>query len=337
MKNILLVFTGGTIGSAAVDGTIDTADSASFTLLQQFQQLYPNHQDIAFKTLQPLQLLSENLAPAAWETLMDAIDAEQPAQFDGIIITHGTDTLSFTAAALSFYYHALSVPILLVSSNYPPADTNANGPANFICAIEFILKINEPGVFVPYRNPGKTTLLHKGNHLSSSLPLSGDFISVQDKSYMQFDGCEFSLLNPGRTREPANYSLIADFSARILMLKPYPGLDYRTVNIEGADAVLHDLYHSGTACVTTQWGDHYSLLDFIKRCKEQEVKVYLAPVAESADAYQSTRTLIEQGAEVIWNVSIEAAYVKLLLAYSNFSRNEEINRFLATDIAGETI
>jgi L-asparaginase len=127
------------------------------------------------------------------------------------------------------------------------------------------------------------------------------------------------------------------FSKRILMIKPYPGLNYAHFNLENVDAVLHDLYHSGTACASTQWGKTHSLLEFIKRCREQGIKVYLAPAIKSADAYQSTRALIEQGAEMIWNMSIEAAYVKLMLAYGNFTDEQQIMDFINADIAGEHI
>ncbi|TAL54310.1 MAG: asparaginase [Methylovulum sp.] len=337
MKNILLVFTGGTIGSMATEGCIDTSATAPFTLLQQFRQHYPDSQQLMFKTIQPLNLLSENLAPAAWKTLIAAIEAEQPAQYDGIIVTHGTDTLSYTAAALGLYFHALNVPVLLVSSDYPLDDSRANGLENFICAVDFIALINQPGVFVPYRNPQQMTVVHQGTRLASCLQLSGDFISVQHKSYMRYEDRRFSALNPPAATPFRRIVLKPEFSERILMIKPYPGLNYRTINLEQVDAVLHDLYHSGTACVSRQWGEDHSLPEFITRCRERAIKVYLAPIIQSVDAYQSTRTLIAQGAEVIWNMSIEAAYTKLLLAYGNFSDEQDIMDFINADIAGEHI
>jgi len=336
MKNILVVFTGGTIGSIATGGTINTSDTTSFKLIQLFEQHYENHRQIHFDTIQPLQILSENLAPTAWKTLIAAIEAAQPDQYDGIIITHGTDTLAYTACALSFYFNAAKIPMLLVSSDYPLDHPKANGLDNFICAVEFILQKNEPGVFVPYRNQQQITQLHQGTRLACSLQLSGDFFSVQGKSYLQFANRQFSLVNPPAQQMPAQNTLLeADFSERILMVKPYPGLDYSRFNLDGVDAVLHDLYHSGTACASAQWGENYSLLEFIRRCEKQGVTVYLAPAIKSADAYQSTQALIEQGAKIIWNMSIEAAYVKLLLAYGNFDDKQEIMDFIAGDLAGE--
>lgn len=344
MKNILVVFTGGTIGSVATDGTINTSDAVPFKLIQLFQQHYNNHRQIHFDTIQPIRILSENIAPRAWTTIIAAIEAARPDQYDGIIVAHGTDTLAYTAAALSFYFNAAKIPLLLVSSDYPLDHPKANGLENFTCAVEFILqacpesgqRLNKAGVFVPYRNQQQTAQLHIGTRLACSLQLSGDFFSVQNKSYMQFENGRFSLLEPAAKQTPArNIPLKANFSERILMIKPYPGLDYARFNLENTDAVLHDLYHSGTACASLQWGENYSLLEFIKRCKEQGLTVYLAPAIKSADAYQSTQALIEQGAKIIWNMSIEAAYVKLLLAYGNFDDEQQIMDFMSGDIAGE--
>lgn len=335
MKKILVVFTGGTIGSIATGATINTSDTTSFKLIRLFEQRYENHRQIHFDTIQPLQILSENLAPAAWKTLIEAIEAARPDQYDGIIITHGTDTLAYTACALSFYFNAIKIPILLVSSDHPLDHPKANGLENFICAVEFILQKSEAGVFVPYRNQQQITQLHQGTRLACSLQLSGDFFSVQGKSHMQFENRQFSLLSPTATQTSAHNPLKADFSERILMIKPYPGLDYTRFCLDNVDAVLHDLYHSGTACASLQWGENYSLVEFIQRCEKQNIAVYLAPAIKSTEAYQSTQALIEQGAKTIWNMSIEAAYVKLLLAYGNFDDRQEIMEFVAKDIAGE--
>lgn len=337
MKNILLVFTGGTIGSEASGGTIATSASAPYRLLQLFERQYPEHSQIDFTTIRPVQILSENIAPAFWETLIKAIEAQLPERYDGIIVTHGTDTLAYTAAALSLYFHALDKPMLLVSSDYPLDHPEANGLSNFIAAVEFIRQRRETGVFVPYRNPGESTQIHWGSRLASSLQLSGDFISVQNKSYCRFENGVFSEpLFTFKNKSGAAYDLKPEFSRRIALIRPYPGLNYTLFNLDDIDAVLHDLYHSGTACASMQWGTDGSLLPFIERCRKQAIPVYLAPSIHSDSAYESTRELLEQGAEMLWNLSIECAYIKLLLAYGNFSE-DGIKPFLERDLAGEHI
>ncbi|MGR8981324.1 MAG: asparaginase [Gammaproteobacteria bacterium] len=338
MKNILVVFTGGTIGSVAEMGTIKTTDAAPFKLITAFQELRSDYRHIAFKTIRPFEMLSENLNPSAWQTLIDAIASEHPDRYDGVIVTHGTDTLAYTAAALSFYFHDLPVPLLLVSSDCPLDNPKANGLENFACAVDFILQMELAGVYVPYRNHRQSCHVHRGTRLMGSFQLSGDFASIQGKSFMRYRDGTFTQLNPVRQTQPSSaVKLLPRFADDILMIKPYPGLNYANFDLARVRAVLHDLYHSGTACATEQWGEEYSLPLFIRRCKKQGVKVYLAPALQRADAYETTRALIEEGAEMIWDMSIEATYVKLLLAYGNFSDESRITAFIENDIAGEHI
>jgi L-asparaginase len=335
--SILLVFTGGTIGSQAENGNIDLNPSAGFKLLQLFKQRFATAEQISFKTLQPLQILSENLHPQHWTTIINAIEAEDLNQFDGIIVTHGTDTLAFSASALGLYFNQLTIPLLMVSSDLPLDNPQANGIPNLIAAVEFIRQIAEAGVFVAYQNPQQTLQIHQATRLAQCLPLSSDFISAQSKAYMNFTEQGFQRLSDKPATTPQPIKLKADFSARILLIKPYPGLNYDQFNLDQVDAVLHDLYHSGTACSSDAYGQQHDLVAFIKRCRQQNINIYLAPAIHSDSAYSSTRELLAHGGEMIWNLSLEAAYAKLLLAYSNFSDSQAISELLARDIAYEHI
>ncbi len=337
MTNILVVFTGGTIGSTAINGTINTSQTQSYQLIQLFQKRFNPAETIHFKTVQPLQLLSENLFPLAWETLINAIEAENLSNYDGVIVTHGTDTLAYTAAALALYFNSIKIPLLLVSSNYPLESSQANGLMNFNCAVEFIKQRKEVGVFVPYKNPDSEMLVHLGARLSSCLQLSGDFISAQFKAYLQFEQGGFNQINSIKASSCTSYQLKASFSKSCLFIRPYPGLDYSQFKLDGVDVVIHDLYHSGTACSSSDWGENHSLPVFIKKCRQLNISFYMAPAIKNTDAYHSTRILIEQGAKMIWNMSIESAYVKLLLAYGNFSDELSIEQFLDKNIAFEQI
>ncbi len=337
MKNILLVFTGGTIGSLAVDGTINTDRSAGYKLLQMFAERDSDPASLTIKTIQPLQILSENLHPGNWRQIITAIEAEGLSRFDGIILTHGTDTLAFSAAALGLYFNRLQIPMLLVSSDLPLDNPQANGLPNFLCAVAFIRQVSQGGVFVAYRNPGQAVQVYLATRLASCLQLGSQFIGVKSKSYMLFENGQFHRQGNFTETECSPTTLKAEFSARILLIRPYPGLDYRQFNLNGFDAVLHDLYHSGTACTSAIWGGHHSLIGFIKRCRDQHLPIYLAPAIKSKNAYSLTRELLSYGAEMIWNMSLEAAYAKLALAYGNFKDTQAIEGFLKQDIAWEHV
>lgn len=336
MKPILLVFTGGTIGSQLTNGTIDTHTAAGYKLVQMFRDQYPAQASVEFKTLQPIQILSENLQPPVWQQVIKAIEDEDTNRYSGIIVTHGTDTLAFSAALFGVYFNALNIPLLLVSSDLPPDNPKANGLKNFICAVDYIRQQLPSGVLVPYQNPGQPMHLHIGTRLSGCLPLSSDFISVQSQPYQRYENGCFSLLNPVVLPPKSTVSLQAHF-ARILIIKPYPGLNYDGFALEHYDAVLHELYHSGTACAASAWGEQYNLSNFSQRCQQLSLPLYLAPAIHSEDAYSSTRQLLAHGAQMIWNTSLETAYAKLALAYANFTDPQAILDFLAADIALEKV
>lgn len=336
MKHILLVFTGGTIGSQIEHGAIDTHAGAGFKLLHLFKQHYRDHSQIKFTRLQPVQILSENLHPDVWQQVIGAIESQDLSQFDGIIVTHGTDTLAFSAATLGIYFNALKIPLLLVSSNYPLENPQANGVSNFMCAVEFICQEYRAGVFVPYQNPGQPMHVHLGTRLNSCLPLSGDFISVQSKPYLSYENGGFTPLHDLPPRHNPVTGLKNRF-ARILLIKPYPGLNYRCFELENVDAVLHDLYHSGTACASEQWGQDNSLLTFYERCRQKGIPLYMAPSIKSATAYNSTQQILSCGGKMIWNTSLESAYAKLGLAYASFNDMRMIDDFLDRNVTWEQV
>ena len=337
MKNILVVFTGGTIGSQAVDGAIDTSKTAGSKLLQLFFAQVDASPAISFKVLQPLQILSENLHPQDWQQMIAAIEAEDLGQFDGIILTHGTDTLAYSAAALGLYFNALKIPLFLVSSDLPLDQPDANGVANFSAAVAFILRIGWGGVFVSYKNTGQSLQIYRATRLASCLQLSADFIGVQSRSLMRFADGNFNIQQESDGAPCQPISLQADFSARILLIRPYPGLDYTQFNLDKVCAVLHDLYHSGTACSAPSAGDQHSLADFIENCRQRGIPVYLAPALKTEQSYSSTRALLAKGGVMIWNTPLETAYVKLLLAYGNFQDESAIAEFLERNIAWEQV
>ena len=142
-----VIFTGGTIGS-----TIDQSghivadkDNRDFLLLNLYRHKFTLQDEFVIRT--PYCILSENLSGRELELLVACVN-ELKEKVDGIIITHGTDTLQYTAAALGYVYSNLAIPIVLVSSNYVLEDSRANGLTNFACAVSFIHAGQGHGVFV---------------------------------------------------------------------------------------------------------------------------------------------------------------------------------------------
>lgn len=98
MKKILVILTGGTIGSKVEGKIINTTAASSYRLLQLYNEKYAD--DTEFEVIQPINILSENLTPVEWGVLCNCLLELNFEKYQGIIITHGSDTLSYTSALI---------------------------------------------------------------------------------------------------------------------------------------------------------------------------------------------------------------------------------------------
>jgi len=340
LQKILVIFTGGTIGSLKKKQSIDVDAATAYELIQMYSLLTPNA-GVEFETIQPLNMLSENLVPADWTTLITELKQIDYTVYQGIIITHGTDTLPFTAAALSLSCRAIPLPIVLIASNYPLNDSRGKGVANFSHAVDFIRE--QPslsGVFVIFENNRGEAIVHLGTRLTQSDPFTDEYNSTYSVPFGEMNNQKFihnsHVLNPQLTsfhipHELKTVNWLAQFSNEILYIKPHPGLNYRYYDFSThkPQAVLHDLYHSGTASVRNSASFASSFIEFLTYCGVHSVPVYIAPLKNQFVAlYVSSIQFIEAGAIPLGNISTETALVKLMVAYGSFVEHAEILEFM---------
>ena len=138
--NITVIFTGGTIGSSVQQSFVSTDAQMPYRLLAMYniEQKKKGAAIPHFQTEAPYTTLSEYMDGSHLNLLIACIRDQLTKNIDGIIVTHGTDTLPFTAAALGMCFAYARVPILLVSSNYILDDPRANGLTNFTAAVDYI-------------------------------------------------------------------------------------------------------------------------------------------------------------------------------------------------------
>ncbi len=164
---LLTVFTGGTISCSVSDGVL-APDSQNGSYLLGLARQAGVRDD--FETVQPFSVLSENMTPDCLRQLRRCITERLGEGYDGVLVTHGTDTLAYTAAYLDFVLGAQDTPVVLVSANYPLRDSRSNGLQNFVAAVEF-LRTGKRGVFVAYHNTGDSrTTIHRGREVLPQAP-----------------------------------------------------------------------------------------------------------------------------------------------------------------------
>ena len=329
---VLFVFTGGTIGSTVQGDFIGTDRKKPYLLLESYRRTYGI--DFEYDTASPYTNLSENNTGSTLCRLMDSVCESAKGDYDGIIVTHGTDTMQYSAAALSYALADVRIPVLLVSSNQPIEHPLANGLVNLRGALRFIAEVGTPGVFVAYQNEGEPVTVHRGTRLCESLAFTDAVYSIYHSFYGTFEEGKPFLKNPAY-RELANempaigVQALGEDCKQILRVAPYPGNPYRALTPD-VRYILHTSYHSGT--VNTE-GEQVKA--YFAAAKKAAITTFLTGVAPGA-AYDSTRLFEELGIVPLYNIAPIAAFIKLWLLTVKYPDTsitcDMMQRSLAADV-----
>lgn len=367
---ILVVLTGGTIGSFGdADGLCRDVDTkgAKRLLFQNFQNSGSEFADCELEDEVVLDTLSEHMTMECWTRLLSFFRGKDLRSYQGIIITHGTDTLAYTAAFFSFLLSGCGCPVFFVSSASPLTEPEANGNANFQAAVECICQGIRAGCYVPYRNSDGKMYLHRARELRSCQEYSDDFLSrsaaelsvpvkreellknglifesgEDEKEHGQPEGISSgewkkAVLQKGGEEDERNnffhrWKRLTEVKNKVLLVFPYTGLDYsRIVLDEGVDAVVHALYHAQTSCTIKNPDGTYpvnSVLYLLEKCKRYGIPCFFSPLNEDALYYASEQEMITHGGTGIYGLTIEAAYAKAVLGSSLGFTGKELVDFM---------
>ncbi len=288
---LAVIFTGGTISSCPSGGFLSPSEKTKTTLLEALDQ------DIRVEGFQPFYILSEHLNGIYLTELIKCAGERLSENYDGIIITHGTDTLQYSAAALSIAFSDSKIPIVLVSSNYILSDKRSNRMSNFKYAAEFI-KQKIGGVFVSYKNDSIPEIYTA----ESLLPHNAysDRLSAIDGAFGYFnsDGSFVKLKNQIKHKGAGTFTLSK--TSPVLWLKAYAGMNYPKT--DGYKAVLFESYHSGTLPTDDR--------DFIDFCKNCAVPIYLSGLDDEI-RYESTKIYQQLNIVVLKKQSPIYSYISL--------------------------
>ncbi|MDE6658801.1 MAG: asparaginase domain-containing protein [Eubacterium sp.] len=325
---ILVLFTGGTIGCSSNGGVISPNEKNTKLLLELYKKEYSK--TVNFEIAEPYYALSENNTGKTIENLISTVCDATGQDYNGIIVTHGTDTLQYSAAALSYALGSSTIPVLLVSSNYVLTDKKANGLSNFAAAVDFIEKEYGNGVFVPYKNSDGKVYVHRASRLLQHNDLSDDVFSIKNQYYGSYTGDIF-IENPDFEEKedeikPFGKIKLSEFSNEIKVFNAYVGNEYPQID-ESTKAVLIKTYHSGTICT-----DNESFKAFAEAIKNKKIPCYICG-AENREIYESAKVFAEYGIIVLPPSAFVSQYMKLWIATENDVDFKEIyNQSLGGDL-----
>ena len=335
LPKILLLSTGGTIASK-VDyrtGAVTPALSAS--------ELYEAVPEIAKIANVDAEVLfseySENLQPEHWLEIAKKVDSVADSDYAGIIIAHGTDTMHYSSAFLSFALSGFKKPITLVGSQRSSDRPSSDAALNLIAATKFLVKTESTGIFVVmHQNESDDAIAcHFGtrvrkNHTSkrSAFQTVGDepaFMIYEDK-ILKNTKKEFFNVN--------DYNPRINLDTKVALVKYHPGFDseiiesliklqYRAIIFEGTG-----LGHVGK-----------TMYDSIKKAKESGM--FLGMTSQCIDGrvsmtvYESGRDLLDMGIIPLENLIPEVALVKAMWVLGNSDSYDEIKKMMLKNYSSE--
>ena len=252
-SSILIIYTGGTIGmkNDAATGSLVPFDFSA--IYEEFPSLKRLHVDIDVHTLSPV-IDSSNVSPANWMQLAELI-RDRYEQYDGFVVLHGTDTMSYTASALSFLFENLAKPVVFTGSQIPIGVLRTDGRENLITAIEIAGARDAEGrPIVPEVSLYFQNRLFRANRTTKRS--AEELSAFRSYNYPPLADVGVNIAyNRAAIRRPEQYDeplrIGRGFSDRLCIVKLFPGLSEGVLRAmlaaPGLQAVVLETYGAGNA------------------------------------------------------------------------------------------
>ena len=324
-KKILLLTTGGTI--ASMPGGEGLEPHRSDVMERELEQLR-TYYDITVRDVMCLD--SSNIRPEEWQTLATSI-FENRAGFDGIVVSHGTDTMAYTASAVTFMLPNIDLPVVFTGSQLPLADMLSDGPDNLRTAFAMAAS-GYPGVFLAFDRKvmlGCRAVKVRASGFSAFESVNARYAAQVSNRGLVVD----SRILPTPTGAA---QLKSDVSKNVFLLKLTPGLNpaifdmlaamgYKGIVIEAFGLGGINVLHKGLR------GIHRAVEDGIS------VVVTTQCLYDSSDlqVYQVGSRLLELGVIQGRDMTSEAAMTKLMWAIGQGMDQTQIEHLFTQNLAGE--
>jgi glutamyl-tRNA(Gln) amidotransferase subunit D len=328
-----IVSTGGTIAS-----TVDYrtgAVSSKFTT-EDIVRSIPELTKIArYHTAQPFNILSENMNPAMWKKLARTIYDEISAGSAGVIVTHGTDTMLYSAAAVAFML-TVPVPVIFVGSQRSADRPSSDNAMNVICSIRAgISNLGEVVVCMHATSDDTECALHRATRVRKNHTSRRDaFQSIgrMPVGMVSYPDGIVSLGEEAILRETCKLQLFDRLESHCGLLQYYPGIDLAVFDVFRGYAGLviagTGLGHVNTDCIAK-----------IAELTTDGTVVVMTSQCQAGDVcdrvYETGRDLLGAGVVEGGNMLPEVALVKLMWVLGNATCREEATQMMQTNLKGE--
>lgn len=332
-NKVLIVYTGGTIGMVQ-----DENGSLHPFALDRIYDAVPQLKHCSYRidsvTLDNI-IDSSNMTPAQWADIAAIIEREYD-NYDGFVVLHGTDTMAYTASALSFMFKNLGKPIVLTGSQLPLGMLRSDGRENIICALEIastrLAVIPEVCIFFESH-------LYRGNRSTKINAENFDAFESYNYPSLAKVGINISFRTHLFLPMPTGpLSVRTHFDQHVAVLKLFPGIGPEVVNAvigtPGLQGLVIETYGSGNA-PTDKWfisalekAIHDGIIVMnVTQCKAGAVKMR---------QYEASCDMDRIGVIGAGDITIEAAITKMMYLLGNYpSDKEHVKMRLSQSLRGE--
>ena len=334
--NILIIYTGGTIGMVRDKETGALHPLSGNELYEQIPVLGRFDFGIDFHCFDPL-LDSSNMNPGHWIELADLI-GKNYEKYDGFVVLHGSDTMAYTASALSFMLENLNKPVILTGSQLPLGVIRSDGQENLVTAIEIAAAQQDETPLVPEVAIYFEYKLLRGNRT----------FKYNAENFNAFHSGNYPPLAEAGVHIKYNHNFIfkpnfkslkvhASLDNNITILKLFPGISEEAVkaqlSVRGLKAVILETFGTGNA-FTDPW-----FLDALRKAVRQGILVLNVTQCKSGfveiGRYQTSREMGEIGVLSGYDITTESAVAKLMYLFGSGRSREEVEKLLHVSLRGE--
>lgn len=325
-KNILLITTGGTI--ASVPGGEGLEPRCSDVLEREIQQLR-TYYDITVQDLMCLD--SSNIQPEDWVGIAEAIYKAR-GKWDGVVVSHGTDTMGYTASMVTFMLPNIDLPVVFTGSQLPLADFLSDAPSNLRAAFA-MASSGKPGIFLAFDRKimlGCRAVKVRASGFNAFESINRRYVGRVTAMGLELDEKEL----PTTTGTP---QFLPQVSQKVFLLKLTPGFDPGVIDLlveRGYQGIVVEAFGLGGMNFLHSAPGHG-----IRGAVDRGVSVVVCSQclydSSNLDVYQVGKKLLSLGVIQGKDMTTEAAMAKLMWALGQGMSQKEVRAFFASSVAGE--